>query len=107
MPAKQPFKFEDLGKMAYIGNSQAIAQVSLPTSLKLGTPPKLNDHLWWRALHGADSKSSPGPATGAGEAGRAEGGWNKQRNLTGGAAFAFWRGVYFSKLLSGSNRLAV
>jgi hypothetical protein len=69
-----------------------------------GQVSRLSDHFVWRSLHGAvgetaqSSDEKPTPRAPAA---------HEERNLTGSAAFAFWRGVYFSKLLSGSNRVAV
>jgi NADH:ubiquinone reductase (non-electrogenic) len=114
------FEYQDKGKMAYIGSKQAI----VVTKPSLGEPPlqRLRDHVWWRSLHGAAapsleaaedlsfavSSSSPSLSSLSPEQERKEKFTPpEERTLTGGAAFAFWRGVYFSKLLSGSNRLAV
>ena len=75
---------------------------------------RVRDHLVWRNLHGAvgdplatpQSSSSSSPSSSTSPKAPPKKAY-EERNLTGSAAFAFWRGVYFSKLLSGSNRLAV
>lgn len=79
------FKYNHNGSMAFIGRGAAIAQLPGPPLQR----PKLN--YVWRSLHAADSVDE--------EAEKA-----KPQFLTGGTAFLFWRSVYFTKLLSGSNR---
>jgi len=84
----EPFSYDDKGKMAYVGKHAAVVEA------KLGPPKlKVQDHFWWRSLHGA-APASDNETRAAAE-------------LTGGAAFAFWRGTYFSKLMSPTNRVAV
>jgi len=80
LDAAEPFGFTDQGKMAYIGNKEAVAQLKTP----LGGS-NTSDHFWWRLL--------------AFE--------NDEQSLKGGSAFLFWRSVYFSKMLSSNNRLKV
>jgi len=84
-----PFSYDDKGKMAYVGKHAAVVEA------KLGPPrSKVQDHFWWRSLHGAAPASSDETTRAAAE-------------LTGASGFAFWRGTYFSKLMSPTNRVAV
>jgi NADH dehydrogenase FAD-containing subunit len=72
--------------MAFIGNRSAIAQ--LPPFQR----PAMN--YMWRTLHGEEQPQAQEQQL-------------QQQHVKGTPAFLFWRSVYFSKLLSGSNRAAI
>mmetsp|Transcript_1569 Transcript_1569/g.2684 ORF Transcript_1569/g.2684 Transcript_1569/m.2684 type:complete len:510 (+) Transcript_1569:67-1596(+) len=79
-----PFVFKDKGKMAYIGEAKAAAEVQPAGVLRLGKG-KMSDYAFWRSLYG-DAEDV------------------KFLGLTG---FAIWRYTYFSTMFSGRNQLAV
>jgi len=81
-----PFEYHHLGTLAYIGGAQAIAQISNP----LGKGPA-SDHFFWRSIYQACENDHD----------------HHTINVSGWSAFGFWRSVYFTKLLSGRNRISV
>ena len=90
--AAKPFQYDSKGAMAFIGDRSAIAQ--LPGAER----PAMN--YVWRNLHGAPQEA---PAKDKAAANAKP----PNQHMTGHTAFLFWRSVYFSKLLSGSNRTAI
>ena len=88
----KPFQYDSKGAMAFIGDRSALAQ--LPGAER----PAMN--YVWRNLHGAPQEA---PAKDKAAANAKP----PNQHMTGHTAFLFWRSVYFSKLLSGSNRTAI
>ena len=84
--AAAPFSYHHAGTMAYVGGASAIAQ--LPNPLGKGST---SDHFFWRSIYSACENDHE----------------HHTVNLAGGSAFGLWRSTYFSKLLSGKNRLSV
>lgn len=83
-PACVEFTYNHQGTMAYIGGSQAAAEIDPNSIIKLGRS-SITDHFWWRSLYGETD----------------------QLRVMGPVGFAIWRSVYFSKLFSGRNRFTV
>mmetsp|Transcript_78385 Transcript_78385/g.142702 ORF Transcript_78385/g.142702 Transcript_78385/m.142702 type:complete len:512 (+) Transcript_78385:65-1600(+) len=79
-----PFAFNDKGKMAYIGEAKAAAEVQPAGVLRLGKG-KMADYAFWRSLYG-DAEDI---------------------RFLGFTGFAIWRYTYFSSMFSGRNQLAV
>lgn len=81
--AAAPFKYDHKGALAYVGAAKAVAQVTNPFGKS-----KSQDHAVWRTLYGQWAPDD-------------------EVKVSGVSAFAFWRSVYFSKLLSSRNRSSV
>jgi NADH:ubiquinone reductase (non-electrogenic) len=79
-----PFKFKDKGKMAYIGDSKAVAEVLPAGVLRLGSG-KMADFAFWRSLYGED----------------------EDVQILGWTGFALWRYTYFNCMFSGRNQYGV
>jgi|Transcript_110867 NADH:ubiquinone reductase (non-electrogenic) len=79
-----PFAFKDKGKMAYIGDKKAVAEVLPAGVLRLGGG-KMSDFAFWRSLYG--------------EA--------EDVNILGWTGFALWRYTYFNCMFSGRNQFGV
>lgn len=79
-----PFVFKDKGKMAYIGESKAAAEILPAGVLRLGNG-KMCDYAFWRSLYGD----------------------YEDVKVLGWPAFAIWRYTYFSSMFSGRNQLAI
>merc|ERR1712206_3560 len=97
--AQLPFRYQHQGTMAYVGDSKGVAVLQKP---ELGAN-HLKDFSFWRKLASCPDEwlkpeyKMTAPAT------------NNRPvvNVTGVAGFAIWRGVYFTKLFSYSNRFNV
>jgi NADH:ubiquinone reductase (non-electrogenic) len=76
-----PFVFKDKGKMAYIGDSKAVAEVLPAGVLRLGSG-KMSDFAFWRSLYGE----------------------TEDVKLLGLSGFALWRYTYFNCMFSGRNQ---
>jgi len=94
------FKYNHQGTMAYVGKGEGVAELALPA---LGVS-KLKDFGFWRKLASCpqdwvadESKSEKQPV--------ATEPWKV--TVMGVPGFAIWRGVYFTKLFSYSNRFNV
>jgi len=79
-----PFVFKDKGKMAYIGESKAAAEIQPAGVLRLGSG-KVSDYTFWRSLYGDQ----------------------EDIRFLGWAGFAIWRYTYFSTMFSLRNQYAV
>jgi len=98
--AHLPFRYQHQGTMAYVGDSKAVAVLQSP---ELGANP-LKDYTFWRKLASCPDgwlkpeyrMTAPAKTTRP-----------RTVNVTGVAGFAIWRGVYFTKLFSYSNRFNV
>jgi len=100
--ASLPFKYRHQGTMAYVGKSEAVAVLESPG---LGNSP-LKDFSFWRGLASCpDGLLKPEHRTSAGVVEQSSTLWTI--NVMGLAGFAVWRGVYFTKLFSYSNRFNV
>jgi len=101
--AALPFRYQHQGTMAYVGKSEAVAVLQSP---ELGANP-LKDFSFWRKLASCpDGWLKPEHRMSApAESVEKKGPWIV--NVTGIAGFAIWRGVYFTKLFSYSNRFNV
>jgi len=80
-PDATPFLFQDKGKMAYIGDSKAVAEVNPAGVLRLGGG-KISDYKFWRSLYG-DAEDV---------------------KILGWSGFALWRYTYFNSMFSGRNQ---
>jgi NADH:ubiquinone reductase (non-electrogenic) len=76
-----PFIFKDKGKMAYIGDSKAVAEVLPAGVLRLGSS-KMSYYRFWRSLYG-DAEDV---------------------KILGWTGFALWRYTYFNCMFSGRNQ---
>jgi NADH:ubiquinone reductase (non-electrogenic) len=79
-----PFLFKDKGKMAYVGDSQAVAEVLPAGVLRLGGG-KMSDFAFWRSLYGE----------------------TEDVKVFGGAGFALWRYTYFNSMFARRNQFGV
>jgi len=79
-----PFDFKDKGKMAYIGDSKAAAEVQPAGVLRLGDG-KMSNYTFWRSLYGDQDDV----------------------RFLGWTGFAVWRYTYFSTMFSTRNQYAV
>jgi len=79
-----PFVFKDKGKMAYIGESKAAAEIQPAGVLRLGNG-KMSDYSFWRSLYGEQDDV----------------------RFLGWTGFAVWRYTYFSTMFSTRNQYAV
>ena len=75
----KPFEYKHAGSLCCLGFGNAIAQLQ-------------PQHQAWRSLHSAANTKVVG---------------EDQRAVTGAPAFALWRGMYFTQLLSPSTRWSV
>jgi NADH:ubiquinone reductase (non-electrogenic) len=78
------FVFKDKGKMAYIGDSQAVAEVLPAGVLRLGNG-KMSDFAFWRSLYGE----------------------TEDVKVHGWTGFALWRYTYFNCMFSRRNQYGV
>jgi len=100
--ASLPFKYDHQGTMAYVGKSEAVAVLQAPP---LGNNP-LKDFSFWRGLASCpDGLLKPEHRTAPDMIEKKSSPWTV--NVMGIAGFAVWRGVYFTKLFSYSNRYNV
>jgi len=98
--ASAPFMYNHQGTMAYVGKGEAVAELAAP---KLGAN-KLNDFSFWRKLASCPQGwMKPEHRTSA----PAKSPEKWKVTIAGMGGFAIWRGVYFTKLFSYSNRFNV
>merc|ERR1712178_619132 len=98
--ASAPFTYNHQGTMAYVGKAKAVAELAAPD---LGIN-KVKDFSFWRKLASCPQswlKPEHRASTEPSSAGRGK------LTVTGIGGFAIWRGVYFTKLFSYSNRFNV
>jgi len=98
--ASEPFRYNHQGTMAYVGKSEAVAVLTSPNL----SGSYLKSFSFWRQLASCpDHLLKPEHRTST----PANTATQKTLNVMGISGFAVWRGVYFAKLFSYSNRFNV
>jgi NADH:ubiquinone reductase (non-electrogenic) len=103
-----PFSYKHQGTMAYVGEGQAVAVLSPPSSAMPGigkiTKNFAKSSFFRQLASCPDSMLKPEHRTGTMTEPSAK---KFELNIFGLSGFAVWRGVYFTKLFSYSNRFNV
>eukprot|EP00928_Gymnodinium_smaydae_P051733 TRINITY_DN3534_c0_g2_i1.p1 TRINITY_DN3534_c0_g2~~TRINITY_DN3534_c0_g2_i1.p1 ORF type:complete len:569 (-),score=72.59 TRINITY_DN3534_c0_g2_i1:326-2032(-) len=101
--ASKPFKYNHQGTMAYVGDGEAVAVLTPPETPRFAG--SLANASFFRQLASCpDSLLKPEHRMSQAPAEPAQ---KPQFNVLGLSGFAVWRGVYFTKLFSYSNRFNV
>lgn len=90
--------------MAYVGKSEAVAALQAPT---LGSNAAADFSFWRKLASCPDGMLKPEYRNGPESESPAKTSKPWTMNVMGLAGFAIWRGVYFTKLFSYSNRYNV
>jgi NADH:ubiquinone reductase (non-electrogenic) len=98
-----PFKYDHQGTMAYVGQAEAVAVLNSPDF-------RLNDFTFWRSLLSCPDellKPEHRSDTAADVPAKTEKDAPKTMTVSGFAGFSVWRGIYYAKVFSYSNRYNV
>jgi len=102
--AALPFVYNHQGTMAYVGKSEAVAALQAPT---LGSNAAADFSFWRKLASCPDGMLKPEFRSKESASAPAKKPEPWKMNVMGLAGFAIWRGVYFTKLFSYSNRYNV